>query len=32
MDGGGLGIFYDRNNHSMAIFEAQGVSWSTLAA
>ena len=27
-----LGILYDRNNHSMAIFEAQSVSWTTVAA
>lgn len=28
---GNLGVFYDRNNHSMAIFEAQSVSWTTVA-
>ena len=27
-----LGILYDRNNHTMVIFEAQGVSFKTLAA
>jgi len=28
---GKLGVFYDRNNHSMAIFEAQSVSWTAFA-
>lgn len=28
---GSLGIFYDRNNHSMIVFEAQSVSWATVA-
>ena len=28
---GQLGMFYDRNDHSMAIFEAQSVSYTTLS-
>eukprot|EP00756_Hemistasia_phaeocysticola_P054391 Hpha_TRINITY_DN30319_c0_g1::TRINITY_DN30319_c0_g1_i1::g.146909::m.146909/K01186/NEU1; sialidase-1 len=28
---GDLGVFYDRNNHTMAIFEAQSVSWTKVA-
>ena len=31
MANGSLGVFYDRNNHSMAVFEAQSVSWTTIA-
>ena len=31
MDDGQLGVFYDRNNHSMVVFEAQSVSWTTVA-
>ena len=27
-----LGVFYDRNNHTMVVFEAQSVSFTTLAA
>ena len=27
-----LGIFYDRNNHTMIVFEAQSVSWTTIKA
>jgi len=27
-----LGVYYDRNNHTMAIFEAQSVSFTTIAA
>lgn len=27
-----LGVYYDRNNHSMLIFEAQSVSFTTIAA
>ena len=32
LPGGRLGVFYDRNNHSMAVFEAQSVSWTEIAA
>lgn len=32
MPNGDLGVFYDRNNHSMAIFEAQSVSWTTVTS
>ena len=28
---GSIGIFYDRNDHSMVVFEAQSVSWTTFA-
>merc|ERR1740121_372190 len=31
LDDGNLGIFYDRNNHSMVVFEAQSVSWSVFS-
>ena len=31
LDDGRIGIFYDRNNHTMPIFEAQSVSWTTFA-
>ena len=27
-----LGVLYDRNNHSMLVFEAQSVSFTTIAA
>ena len=27
-----IGIFYDRNNHTMAVFEAQSVSFTTISA
>lgn len=27
---GKLGVFYDRNNHTMIVFEAQSVSWTTV--
>jgi sialidase-1 len=27
-----LGVFYDRNNHTMIVFEAQSVSWTTFDA
>ena len=32
MSNGELGVFYDRNNHSMAIFEAASVSWTTISS
>lgn len=25
-----LGVYYDRNNHTMAVFEAQSVSFTTI--
>jgi Ca2+-binding EF-hand superfamily protein len=32
LDDGRVGIFYERNNHTMTVFEAQSVSWATFAA
>ena len=29
LEDGDIGIFYDRNNHSMLVFEAQSVSFAT---
>lgn len=29
---GRIGVFYDRNNHTMLVFEAQSVSWTTFTA
>jgi len=29
LENGKIGVFYDRNDHTMAIFEAQSVSWTT---
>ena len=31
MQDGKIGVFYDRNNHSMVVFEAQSVSFTTFA-
>ena len=32
MDNNKLGVFYDRNNHTMIIFEAQSVSFTSVDA